>query len=142
MAEDLTVVFNHFFEIASQMNAALSQVVEDTARNVRSIAAGNAPVETGFMSDAIYFKTIDQSSYGAGGGAPTEDAYLLPEVATPPDMFTAYVAAGANYSAFVNYGHHTRSGSFVPPQPFWEPSVEAARPGFEAALSDIESRLQ
>lgn len=42
---------------------------------------------------------------------------------------TAEVRSGDNikYAAFVNYGHHTRSGSWVPAQPHFEPAFDAAQ---------------
>ena len=137
----MEVVFNHFPQIGSQLYDALGKVVRKTAFDIRAAAANNAPVDTGFLRNSIYFKTVSESSYGAGGGAPTKDAYLLPEVKTPSDSMTAYAAVGANYAAYVNYGHHTRSGSYVPAQPFWEPAIDAVQPSFEAALGAIESQL-
>src|SRR5258708_24628871 len=55
--------------------------------------------------------------------SPTDDVYLLPEELPSNDM-QGLVGVGANYGEFVNYGHHTRSGSYVPAQPFFARSEE------------------
>lgn len=128
------VLFNHFPQIADQLDKALSQAVRKTAFDLQAAAASNAPVDTGYLRNSIYVKTSQDSTYSGGD----KD---LPEVESPPDDKTAYVAVGAYYGVYVNYGHHTRSGSFVPAQPFWEPAVDATQASFEAALSAIESQL-
>lgn len=129
------VVFNHFGDIANNLKPVLSQIVRKTAFDLQATAASNAPVDTGFLRNSIYTVTSQDSTYG-GAGSPPGDSYLLPEVDTPPDDLTAYVAVGANYGVYVNYG--TR---YMTAQPFWEPAIDAVTPEFEAALSAIESKL-
>lgn len=141
MAEDVTILFNHFGDIADQLKPVLGKMVADTAVRFQSVASANAPAETGFLKSSIYTVTSEGSTYGEADNPPG-DSYLLPEVTAPPDELTAYIAVGANYGAFVNYGHHTRSGSFVPPQPFWEPAVDTVMPIFEAVLGTLESQLE
>lgn len=128
--------FNRFPELAAQFGPVLSQMVRKAAFDLQAQAASRAPVDTGFLRNSIYTVTARNSTYGAAG-APSGDSYLLPEVAAPDDAYTAYVAVGANYGAFVNYG--TR---FQPAQPYWEPAVDAVMPSFEEALGLLESKLR
>lgn len=131
----MTTGFNRFPEIAERFGPALAQVVKKTALDVQALAASNAPVDTGFLRNSIYTVTSQGSTYG-DAGSPPGDSYLLPEVGAPSDEYTAYVAAGANYAAYVNYG--TR---FMVAQPFWEPAIDAGQAALEAAMSKFESML-
>ena len=122
--------YNHFPEIAVAMHKALSQVVRKTAMDIQASAASKAPVDTGFLRNSIYVVTSESSTYKGGGKS-------LSEVTKPEDDLTAYVAVGANYGVYVNYG--TRH---MPAQPFWEPAIEEAKPGFQAALDAIETKIK
>ena len=126
MAED----FNHFDDLANAFDEAISKVVRKAALDIQGHAAGNAPVDTGFLRNSIYTVTSDSSDYKGGEKA-------LPEVEKPDDNQTAYVAVGAQYGIYVNYG--TR---FMPARAFWEPAIDAVRPGFEEALSRIEDKMR
>lgn len=130
---DIVVQFNHFPQIADQLDKALSKVVKATAfkaqANIQSQIQANGQIDTGFMMNSVYAVTSDGSTYSGG-------EHALPEVEAPPDNKTAYVAVGALYGIYQNYG--TR---YLPPRPFFEPGIEATQPDFEAALSAIESQL-
>src|SRR6266498_1987422 len=163
----MVVEFNHFPEISKKLENALSKVVRETAMDIQARAASAAPVaaENGsFLRDSIYVTGAGMSStYGRGvrkAGSlkankhgvisgkriqryiarkdrqAKQEAMLFNELPPPPDKTSAYVAVGATYGMYVNYG--TRR---MPARPFWEPAIEAARPGFDAALSAIESQL-
>lgn len=109
------VVFNRFPEIAARFPVQLHNVVVQTTEIVQQIAQSNAPVDTGFLRDSI--------------------------TPTMTDDFTGNVTVGAYYGIYVEMGHHTRSGSYVPPQPFFYPAVEEGRSRFMAALAAMESFL-
>lgn len=130
MAED----FNHFEQLAEAFERATSQVVRKTAfdiqANIQAQIQANGQVDTGFMLNSVYVVTSKESTYKGGEKA-------LPEVESPGDDATAYIAVAANYGVYQNYG--TR---YQPPRPFFEPGIDKARPGFEAALSEIESKLR
>ena len=159
----MVVVFNHFPEISKQLENALSGIVHNTALDIQTRAASAAPVATGLLRDSIYVTGGGGSSTYARinpvaklghnkGGVSTrrhiqsfikrrakqlkQEALLFNELPPPPGKTSAYVAVGATYGLYVNYG--TRR---MPARPFWEPAIEAARPGFDAALSAIESQL-
>ena len=117
-------IVNNWSSIAAKLKPALQQGIKVVATNVQVNAQQNAPYVTGFMSNNVYASGWWGSDYGQGG-EPPGDAYLLDEVAPENDL-QAIVGAAANYSIFVEMGHHTRSGSFVPAQPWFIPAIEQA----------------
>ena len=125
--------FNHWGQIANALPKVLSQVVRKTAfdgkANIQKRIQTNGQIDTGFMFGSVYVVTSEESTYRGGEKA-------LPEIGKPEDDQTAYVAVAAEYAAPQNYG--TR---YLPPRPFFEPGMDDTRPGFEAALSAIESKL-
>lgn len=131
------VTFNHFGDIAALIPQATSQVVRKTAFDIQAGYQATAARDTGFMANSAYVVTSAESNYGQGTGSPAKGASLLPEVAGPTDDQTAYVAVGANYAIDQELG--TR---FMPAQPAFFPAVEAARPGFEAAIGAIKQRME
>lgn len=127
--------YNRFPEIAAKFGPAVSQSVRKVALDVQAAAASAAPKDTSFMANSIYVVTSKESTYGQGG-TPPGDSYLLPEVASPGDDYTAYVAAGANYSVYVELG--TR---FAPAQPYFYPAVEMGMATLETVMSKFEEAL-
>jgi hypothetical protein len=136
------VIYNRFPEIAAAFPEQLHKVVVQTVEITNELAEANAPKATEFMASNIYHVTSDGSTYGQGKPPPTDDVYLLPEGPPVSDPYTGYTACAANYSAPVNYGHHSRSGSWVPAQPFWEPALDEGRSRFEAALAVFWSFME
>lgn len=130
------VMFNHFGDIANIIPQATSQVVRKTAFDIQAGYQARAPRDTGFMVNSAYVVTSQDSNYGQAG-SPPKGASLLPEVAQPETDQTAYVAVGANYAIDQELG--TR---FMFAQPAFFPAVEAARPGFEAAIGAIKQRME
>lgn len=133
---DEVVIFNNFAEIAEQMYQGTSDGVTKTAHDVVSNYSATAPRDTGDMADSGYVVTTKENTYGDVGGPSHDGAYLLPCVETPTDDVTAYAAVAMNYAIFVELGHHTRSGSFVPAQPAFYPAVDAAGNTFATNLVD------
>lgn len=142
--------FNKFLNMGTGLNAALKQLVEDTAFNVEALAYLQAPKDTGFLADSIYTVTKTKSSYAKGGTKPRykhnavkarrkalDTTNLLPEIDRPEDDLTAYVAVGAYYGVFLEFG--TR---FAPAQPFFFQAVDTAGPYFEHQAGLIEDKLR
>lgn len=121
--------FNHWQQIADALTPALAQIIKKTALDLQAQAASRAPVDTGFLRNSIYASTADGSGYHGGSN-------MLPEVPRPTSTTEAYVAVGANYGVYVEYG--TR---FMPAKPYFNPAVAAVQPGFDAALDAIETKL-
>ena len=129
--------FNNFGNIADALPDVLSKVVRKTAFDIQSDAQSLAPRDTGFLANSIYVKTSKDSSYSQVGQPSKEGSSLLQEVEAPPDDQTAYIAVGANYGVYLEYGTVHQ-----PPQPYLTPAVEAGQEALEAAASEIESMLK
>lgn len=136
MADEVTVLFNDFNELAEKFYQGLGNGVAKTAHDIADGYSATAPRETGDMADSSYVVTSKENTYDSVATPSHEDAYLLPCVDTPPDDVTAYAAVAVNYAEFVELGHHTRSGSFVPAQPAFYPAVDAAGGQLEGNLVD------
>jgi HK97 gp10 family phage protein len=126
---------NRFPELAAKLRPAMSQIVRKVAFDIEANAAADAPVDTGFLKSSIYTVTSKSSDYG-NAGSPPGDSSLLQEVEAPGDDLTAYVAVGANYGIYVEYG--TR---YMAAQPYFIPAVEAGSAAFEQVASQLESLL-
>lgn len=126
--------FNKFAQVAAALKTASGQVVRKTAFDLKANAQAqiraNGQIDTGFMVNGVYVVTSKESTYAGGHDA-------LPEVAKPTDDTSALVASAASYSAAQNYGT-----VHLPARPFWEPSIDKTKPGFEQAISAIEGKLK
>jgi phage gpG-like protein len=132
-----SVVFNRFGAIARSLRPACRDATKVVAKDMTTTCQSFAPRDTGFMAESVYFSAYDESSYGSAGAPPQKtSAYLLPEV-TPGSDTEAIVGAAANYSIYVEMGHHTRSGSYVPANPWFYPSVELSRRDMEQKMGMI-----
>lgn len=129
--------FNYFDEIANALPGIVSEVVRKTAFEVQSDAQSLAPRDTGFLANSIYVKTSKESTYSQVEQPTEKDSFLLEEVSSPPNDQTAYIAVGANYGIYVEYGTIHASA-----QPYLTPAVEAGDEALEKAASAIESMIQ
>ena len=129
--------FNHFDQVADALPDILSKVVRKTAFEIQSDAQSVAPRDTGFLANSIYVKTSKDSTYSQVEQPTKKEASLLEEVDSPPDDQTAYVAVGANYGVFLEYGTIHQA-----PQPYLTPAIEAGQEALEKAASAIESMIQ
>ena len=129
--------FNDFDQVADALPDILSNVVRKAAFEIQSDAQSLAPRDTGFLANSIYVKTSRESTYSQVEQPTEKDASLLQEVDTPPDDQTAYVAVGANYAVYVEYGTVHQ-----PAQPYLTPAVEAGQTALEKAASAIEGMIQ
>jgi hypothetical protein len=102
------VVRDDFAKLARQFQGGVRDAVQDTVSEIEVGAKQRAPVETGALRNSIQ-------------GAMTGEA-------------AGEVTVGEEYGAPVELGHHTRGGSFVPPQPYLTPAAEAARAHFDARV--------
>lgn len=114
--------FNNWTKIALAIHEGTAQAVKKVAFDVQADAQAHAPVDTGFLRNSIYTVTSEQSTYHSGG-------QMLPEIQKPSDDQTAYVAVGAEYGTYIEYGT-----SHMAPQPFLTPAMERASAAFDSAL--------
>ena len=132
---------NDFSLIAQNLKPACQMIIAETVIDIASLVQANAPVDTGFMRDAVYYVTPDGASSYGNASPSNDDAYLLPEELPANDM-QGIVGAAANYSVFVEMGHHVHnSATYVPPQPFFFPAFEQGAAIFEGHMSELESLL-
>lgn len=136
MSED----FNHFGTLANNLDGILGQIVRKTAfdgqANVQAQIRANDQIDTGFMVNSVYVVTSEESTYGKA--QPTKkDSYLLPEVEQPASKTEAYLAVGANYAIFPNYGTVN-----LPAKPFWEPGIAKTQESFEKAMNSFEQLVK
>jgi HK97 gp10 family phage protein len=136
MSGELVIVYNLLPQLANALHEAVADVVARTAKEIAAEAAANAPVATGFLASSPYVVTASESTYGQGVVGGGKDTTLLPEVDKPPDDLTAYMAIGASYGAYVEYGTHV-----APAQPYVTPAVEAGQTFFSEWLSDLEGEM-
>lgn len=127
MADDLIVTFNKLPAISAELQRVVSQIVRKAAFDIEAAAKAQAPVDTGALKNSIYTVTSDSSDYSGGD---------MPQVDTPANDHTAYVAVGMSYGIYQEYGT-----SHMPAQPYMTPAVEGVRPSFIAAMSAVESKL-
>ena len=132
------VVFNLLPEVQAALHEAASKVVRKAAFDLEFLAKQKAPVDTGYLRNSIYTVTNDSSDYGQHvSGAAKPGQTLLPEVDKPTDDLTAYVAVGANYGAFVEYGTSRMNA-----QPYLTPAADAIRLAFTGAMAALESSIR
>ena len=133
--------FNNWSRIADAFDEAQSQVVRKTAfdwlANAQAQIRANNQIDTGFMVNSGYVRTYDDSTYAASGDPLKKGQQKFPEVEKPANNKEAYMAFGASYAWYQNYGSR-----FQPARPFLEPSRELTRASFEEALARIESKLR
>lgn len=132
----LQVLYNHLPEVPPAIKKARTQLLLKAAFDVQAQAQSRAPVATGFLKSSIYVRTETMSTYGTGVGEGAHGSYLLPEVEAP-DGYNAYVAVGANYGQFIEYGT-----SKMAAQPYLIPAADAVRPTFIAAWNKLEDYIR
>ena len=127
--------FNHFPQLAQAYAKACSQTVRKVALDIQKDAVDLAPVDTGFLRNSIYTVTSASSSYGKAGTG--KDLRMLDELPEPPDEYTAYVAVGAEYGEYVEYGT-----IYMAPQPFFVQACEWGQGALSDAMALIEARMK
>lgn len=118
-------------DVIKALHGGISKAVRKASFDVQALAQTRAPVDTGFLKSSIYTVTHNSSTYGQGLQG---ESTLLPEIDKPADDLTAFVAVGANYGAYVEYGT-----SRMAAQPYFHPAFDAVEPVFKAALAQLEA---
>lgn len=152
MSED----FNDWDKIADRFGRAIGQVVRKSAHDIQARAQENAPVDIGFLKNSIYTVTynsrgtktlIDKEtgkkrtiskpiSSSRKRVKKSQQDQVFPELNVSLDDQTAYVAVGAVYGEYVEFGT-----VHMPARPYFLPAIDAVRPAFDDALGRIEEKL-
>lgn len=135
-----TTFFNNFPEIAAAFGQIAAELVTDTALALQEDIEEACPVDTGFLQNTIYTRTYASNNYRGGGRvskkAKKSGSYTLPSVPQPPNQYTAYVAVGANYGAYVELGTVKMA-----PRPFFYQVVDNAQDLFDLNAADLEDQI-
>lgn len=137
----MTIIFNLFPLLARALRPACQTISSDTARFIEAAAAANAPVDTGFLASSVYSDTPKYGSTYGSMGEPPGDSYALPPQA-PAGPDDSVVGVAANYGIYVEMGHHTESGSWVPAQPYFYPAIEQGQAVFPEEAARFEELLR
>jgi hypothetical protein len=95
---ELITEYSRIPEVIVGLQAAVNAGLSLWAQAVITLAQAQCPVETGTLRDSAY------SQVEAGG---------------------VTLGFSAPYAAYVDQGHHTRSGSWVPANPFFSSAIQA-----------------
>ena len=134
------VLFNHIPELSAAIEKTVNRAVRKAAFDIQALAQTSAPVRLGFLKSSIYTVTKGESTYSSASAEATAanpNATMLPEVEQPVSGDEAYVAVGAEYGIYVEYGT-----SHMAAQPYLTPAYEMVIPSFVEALSRLEERLK
>ena len=133
------VVFNRLPELSEAMEKVVDKMVREAAIDIQARAQASLKyghgVRSGFLKSSIYTVTHDKSTYGQNLEGEGE---LLPEVEKPAESeHTAYIAVGAEYGVYVEYGTSKMAAI-----PYLLPAADAVRPVFVELMSRLEERLK
>ncbi|HEY0004529.1 MAG TPA: HK97 gp10 family phage protein [Pyrinomonadaceae bacterium] len=103
MANETVQLRSNVGNVKEAVHEMAARLINQVAHGTKEDAIEGAPEDTGFLKSKIEV---------------TEEA--------TPEKPQAKLESGAPYSEPVNFGHHTRSGSFVAADPFFTSAVERA----------------
>jgi phage gpG-like protein len=133
--------FNNWSKLAETFDTAQSQAVRkcafDWLANAQAQIRANNQIDTGFMWNSGYVRTWDESTYSQASAPLKKGQTKLEEVERPANNKEAYVAFGASYAWYQNYGT-----SRIPARPFLEPSKARTQASFDEALRRIDDKLR
>lgn len=92
-------------EAQDRLRAATKIAIKNTIVDIAHDVVQGSPKKTGNNMRSIMFEV------GPGGKVATED-------------FSAAVYGTSGYSGFLEVGHHTKSGSWVAPRPYFRPALD------------------
>lgn len=125
--EDKAEVVDNSDAVKAEMMAKLKRAMRIIGLKAESYAKDLAPVDTGLLRNSI--------TYAIGGEAPSTQQYTdrkdkqngQYEGKAPDDNeteITLYLGSNVHYAPYNELGHHTVSGSYVPPHPFLRPAMQ------------------
>ena len=125
----LESLFNYLPLVPERVQEAAVEAVKKAAFDIAALAIDGPPRDTGFLKGSIYVEVHSGENkypYSAIEEPTKPDAEILPEIEAPSSSTVAYVAVGANYGIYVEFG--TRN---MPAQPYLTPAAEIVKPELE-----------
>ena len=122
VVSNLHIVTDRLHKNAEKALTKIGMLVENNAKQL-------APHDTGLLRNSI--------TYALNGGAPAISTYAddkggnVHQYSGEADeedegVMSVIIGTGVEYAAYQELGHHTRSGSWVPPQAFLRPAAEGS----------------
>ena len=119
--------FNNFDQVFADIDDTVNKLVRKTAFDAQASAQGHSRVRYGFMKNAWYVRTEDDSTYQS---LSTPKGYAeFPEV-EPTNHNEAWIVGGMAHTVFNEFGTIHMSA-----QPMITPAIEEVREPFLDALA-------
>lgn len=141
---DIQVLVNRLPELQRQLPEVVYEIIRrganDTARTIRE----DAPKDTGAMAASVYVATKKGSTYNfsvARAKALRPEWEVYNDNPGRPDENSVVLGVAIGYAGFVEYGHHSRAGNWVPAQPFFFRNVSIGIQMIIEELSELEKYL-
>lgn len=99
-----------------KMNKVAQQALADVSRDVAEDMVVNTPIRTGTNQELITLQVGDNEAVGVKSGITGETVGL--------EDLEAAVTTQSGYGLYIEMGHHTKSGSWVPSHPYAQPALE------------------
>jgi hypothetical protein len=100
--------------IQRALPSRVSEVVRKAAYDVAAVSATNTPVDTGNLKNSLFVEMEDERN--------------------------AVVGYTAEYAHYVELGHHTRAGRYIPGRYMLTGAVNKVAPAFLAAIKGLATK--
>jgi len=100
--------------IQRNLPGRVSEVVRKAAYDVAAVSATNTPVDTGYLKNSLFV-----------------------EMDTPVEATVGYTA---EYAHYIELGHHTRGGRYIPGRYMLTGAVNKVAPAFLAAIKGLATK--
>ena len=114
MSKTQVVLKSDIPAIQRNLPGRVSEVVRKAAYDVAAVSATNTPVDTGYLKNSLFV-----------------------EMDTPVEATVGYTA---EYAHYIEAGHHTRSGRYIPGRYMLTGAVNKVAPAFLAAIKGLGTK--
>lgn len=140
---EITWKVNNFAKVLEDIDKAVDLGLDTWAADTIQLADSAAPIRTGGLRASRYRVSSITNEFGSAVAAfysanPRGEAGADPGEAQHGSVILGFAAG---YAAAVDQGHHTRSGSFVPANPFFTSTVQAQIPRLPEALANAFKKV-
>ena len=114
MSKTQVVLKSDIPAIQRALPGRVSEVVRKAAYDVAAVSATNTPVDTGNLKNSLFVEMEDERN--------------------------AVVGYTAEYAHYVELGHHTRAGRYIPGRYMLTGAVNKVAPAFLAAIKGLATK--